>query len=103
MIALESSGNDRVEAGDGRTEKSASGGTDNATGACACSARSEGSAASTGTDLCTDAAHAATRSILHDPEIDAQNLSAGFGAQHVCVGDIEVIACNGDIEIILQR
>src|SRR5436305_14071917 len=69
VIALKSSGNDRVEAGDGRAEKSARGGTDDATGACACSARSEGSATCSCANLGSDAAYAAAGRVLHYAEV----------------------------------
>ena len=102
VIALQCACDDRVEAGNWGAEESARSGFHDAARSGACSTRSQSSAAGTGTDLCTDAAHAAARSILHYSEIDTKNLGTGFSPQHVGISDIEVVSRNGDVEIVLQ-
>jgi len=59
-------------------------------------------AAGSGADLRTDSTHAAARCVLHNAHVDAQNLSARFGAQDVGIGDVKVVARDGDIQIVLE-
>ena len=99
---MECSGDDRVEAGDERAEESASGGTNDATSTGARSACTESGPAGTGTHLRADSADAASGRVLHDADIDAENLSTSLGAQHIGIGNIQVVARDGDVEIILQ-
>jgi len=40
---------------------------------------------------------------LHDARIYSEGRSAGLGAQHVSIGDVQVVARDGDIEIVFKR
>src|SRR3984957_10047668 len=101
MIFLQGSGDDRIEAGDewSQTQR----GTDQPIGAGAYSARPETGTAGGSPGGCTDAADATAGSVLHHSGIDPENVSAGFGAQHIGVGNVQIVAGDGDVEIIFQR
>ena len=101
MILLQRAGENRIEAGDVRSE--AERGADQTARACARAARAEGGATGAGADLAAEAADATAGSVLHDTGIYAEGRGPGFGAQHVGVGDVQVVARDGDVEIVLER
>src|SRR5215469_9471072 len=102
MIVLDRAAENGIEAGDERPKQTAGGGTDNAANAHAGTAGAERRAASTRPHLCAESAHAAARSILHDAEWNAKNLSTRLGPEDVGVRDVQVIAGNGDVEVVLE-
>ncbi len=101
MIFLQRSGDDRIKAVDDRSE--AKSGTDQTIGAGADAACSQAGAAGGGTGSCADSADAAAGRVLHHSGIDAEDAGSSFCAQHVGIGDIQVVARDGDVEVILQR
>ena len=100
-IFLQRAGENRIEAGDERSQSER--GTHQAPRACACAARTESRATGAGADLAAESADAASGSVLHDAGIHAEGLGAGLGAQDIGVGDVQVVARDGDVKIVLER
>ncbi len=101
MIFLQRARDDRVETGDVRPE--AQRGTDQCRLRLRRAACSQSWCRRCRSRPGADAAHAAAGSILHDAGVDAEDGGAGLGAQHVGVGDVQVVARDGDIEIVFER
>src|ERR1700733_13153484 len=101
VIFLQGSGDDGVKARDRRPE--AEGGTDQAVGTGADAANSQAGAAGGSPSACPDPAHAAAGSVLHDASVDAEDAGAGFRAQHVGIGNVQVVAGDRYIEVVLER
>ena len=66
-------------------------------------ARTEAGAAGSRADLAAEAADATARRVLHDARINTQGRSAGSRAQHIGIGDIQVVAGDGNIQVVLER
>src|SRR5579862_6793218 len=100
MIILERARENRIEAGDERTEEAACRRTDQAASAGA--ACSKGSSSSARTHLRPDATHAAPWGVLYHTEVCTKDLSASFRTQNVGVGNVQVIARDGDVEVVFK-
>src|SRR5205807_7069724 len=100
LVELQRAGELRIEAWNGRSQAECR--IDQTVGAGAGAAGCDRGAAGAGADGSAESAHAAARSVLHNAGIDAQNVGSRPGAEHVGLGDVQVIARDVKIEIVFE-
>src|SRR4029077_10701125 len=81
----------------------AEGRTYQAVGAAAGATRAQAGASSGCSGVRSDAAPAAARRIQDDARVHTEDVCARLSAQHVGVGDVEIVALDCDVEIVFQR
>src|SRR6202035_708684 len=72
-------------------------------GARARAAGGHGGASGAGSNRATQPTDPTAGSVLHDTGVHSEDVGAGFGAQVIGIGNVEVVAGDVDVEIVFER